>query len=261
MRGHRDLQVAGVAALVLSLVALLSPLPSIALVAAIPLCLVLPGYALAAAIFGRDTPNATWMALLTLALSLASLVLASLVLNYLPGGIRSITWAILLVVLVVGAARLAAIRRRPTVPSGKRKRLRTRLPDLPLLDRALFAVGGLAAVAALVLAQIPVSADKAEGFTALWQLPARDGKSVRVGVNSNEQETTSYRLFVRTEASPGGGFKRRFVLHPGEERIFRLALDPDLAGRRVASSLYREENPQHLYRRVTSWLPGERGGT
>ncbi len=255
MRGHRDLELVSAGAVVCALVALLSPLPSIALIAAIPLTLFLPGYAVTAAIFGRSRPDAPPMALLTLALSFAMLVLGSFLLNYMPGGIRSLSWGILLVAVVIAAARLAAIRRRPTGKSSRsRQRSRRRL-DLAPLDAALYAVGGLAAVAALVLAQIPVTASNADGFTALWLLPAKDHGSARVGVSSNEQEPTSYRLFVRTERD--SGVTRRFRLEPGEERQFTVELDPNLAGRRVTASLYRDQKPQRVYRRVTNWLPDE----
>jgi hypothetical protein len=251
VRGHRDLGFACTAAIVCTLVALLSPLPSIALIAAIPLALVLPGYVLTAAIFGRSGPDAPRQALLTLALSLAVLVLGSLLLNYMPGGIRALSWGILLLVVVLASARLAAIRRRPPRKSSRPRR---RLSPAPL-DAALFAVGGLAAVGAIVVAQIPVTASNADGFTALWMLPSQDGERARVGISSNEQEPTSYRLYVRTE--PDSGVVKRFTLEPGEEQRFKFALDPDLAGRRVTASLYRDEKPQRVYRRVTSWLPDE----
>jgi uncharacterized membrane protein len=236
VRGHRDLELACVAAFVCALVALLSPLPSIALIAAIPLVLVLPGYVLTAAIFGRGAPDAPRLALLTLSLSLAVLVLGSLLLNYMPGGIRSLSWGILLVLVVVAAARMAAIRRQsPGKSSGPRRRPRSR-PSLAPLDAVLFAVGGLAAVGAIVLAQIPVTASD-------------------VGVSSNQQKPTSYRLYVRTERS--GGVTEKFTLDPGEERQFSVALDPNLAGRRVTASLYRDQKPQRVYRRVTNWLPDQ----
>jgi uncharacterized membrane protein len=255
VRGHRDLELASVAAAVCALVALLSPLPAIALIAAIPLTLVLPGYVVTAAIFGRNGPDAPRMALLTLALSLAVLVLGSLLLNYMPGGIRSLSWGILLVLVVLASARLAAIRRRPPRKSSRsRRRPGRRLSPAPL-DAVLFAVGGLAAVGAIVLAQIPVTASNADGFTALWMLPSQDGGRARVGISSNEQAPTSYRLYVRTERD--SGITKRFTLDPGEERRFSVELTPDLAGRRVTASLYRDQKPQRVYRRVTSWLPDE----
>jgi hypothetical protein len=110
-------------------------------------------------------------------------------------------------------------------------------------------------VGAIVLAQIPVTASDADGFTALWMLPTKGGEGARVGVSSNQQKPTSYRLYVRTERS--GGVTKRFTLDPGEERQFAVALDPNLAGRRVTASLYRDQKPQRIYRRVTNWLPDE----
>jgi len=255
VRGHRDLTIASAAAAVCALVALLSPLPSIALIAALPLALFLPGYVLTAAIFGRNAPDPPRQAILTAGLSLAVLVLGSLLLNYAPGGIRALSWAILLVLLVVGAARLAAIRRRAPLKPSRPPGRPPRRPSPAPLDAALFAVGGLAAVGALVLAQIPVTAGNADGFTALWMLPSQEGARARVGISSNEQEPTSYRLYVRTERD--SGVTKRFTLDPGEERQFSVELDPDLAGLRLTASLYRDQKPQRVYRRVTSWLPDE----
>ena len=79
-----------------------------------------------------------------------------------------------------------------------------------------------------------------------------------VGVISNEHDRASYRLRVRL-----GGDEQarsyRVELDPGEERTYEIAVPQRASGRtRVAASLYREERPGHLYRRVTSWLPRQK---
>ena len=56
------------------------------------------------------------MLALSVGLSLAMLALGSLVLNYVPGGIRACSWAVLLVLVVLAASREAALRRRPRRP-------------------------------------------------------------------------------------------------------------------------------------------------
>lgn len=254
MRGHRDLELAVAATLACVLVALVSPFETLALIAAIPLCLFLPGYALTAAIFGRRTPDRPRLLLLTLTLSLATLVIGSLILNYMPGGIRDISWGLLLVLVVLAAARWAALHRgRPR----SRSLPRPRLPRLPAVDAILLGVGASAAVAAIVLSQVPLPAGNAKGYTSLWMLPVPGKEDVmRVGVVSNEQGDEEYRLVVRVAGKEAGG-PRELALEPGEEKILRVPIEPPAGDEpvRVGASLYRTEAPKTLYRRVTFWLP------
>ena len=90
---NRDLLVVAAAAPVCAALALAVPVAPVRILAAVPLCLVLPGYALTAAIFARREISGLQYSLLALALSLSTLVLGSLVLDLSPGGIRSGTWA------------------------------------------------------------------------------------------------------------------------------------------------------------------------
>ncbi|HEX6228423.1 MAG TPA: DUF1616 domain-containing protein, partial [Solirubrobacterales bacterium] len=116
MRGHRDLQLAVIAAAASALVALLVPIEELRLIGALPLTLALPGYAIVAVTFARRPLGQAHVLLLSLALSLITLALGGLVLNYSPGGIRSVSWAVLLFVIVLAASRGAAIRRPPVEP-------------------------------------------------------------------------------------------------------------------------------------------------
>jgi hypothetical protein len=183
------------------------------------------------------------------------LVLGTLVLNVFPFGIRTASWAVLLPLVVIAACRGAALRRGR--PQTRRKR-RSPLASLRFSwgAVAMLAAAVVIAGAALVLAQKPLPAKNAEGFTALWMLPT-DGKedAVRVGVVSSEQDPASYRLAVKVgRASQSQSY--RVDLDPGEEKSFEVEV-PRAPGtrRHVVASLYREEKPQHLYRRVTRWLP------
>lgn len=253
MRGHRDLELVVAATLACVLVALLSPLETVALIAAIPLCLFFPGYALAAAIFGRRTPDRPRLLLLTLMLSLAILVIGSLVLNYMPGGIRDVSWALLLVLVVLAAARWAALH-RGSPRSGSLPR--PRLPRLAALDAILLGIGASAAVAAIILSQVPLPAGNANGYTSLWMLPVPGEPDVmRVGVVSNEQDEESYRLLFRVDGREAAA-ARELTLEPGEEQVFRLPVGVPSGSNpaRVAASLYHADSPRELYRRVTSWV-------
>lgn len=251
MRGHLDLQRTLAATIACALVALLIPWDPIQVLAAVPLCLFLLGYAIVSLVFaGRELSRAQTVAF-SLACSFAALALGVLLLNYLPGGIRGITWALFIVVLTAACCRGAALRRpRPSRrrPRGPRLRLRRR-------DLALLVSGLLIGAIAIGLAQVAVPAKKAEGFTALWMLPAKEdgNSSLRVGVLSSEQKAGAYVL--RIDGAGAQPDESRFRLAPGEERVFDVPVTSGGAAKtHVAASLYRASDPGKLYRRVTAWV-------
>ena len=252
MRGHLDLQRALFATFLCAVVALFAPWDQVQVLAAVPLCLLLPGYAIVSLLFaGRELSRAQLL-VFSLACSFAALVLGVLLLNYMPGGIRKATWAIYLVILVCACSRGAALRRsRPSRRRGpENPRLRLRRRDLALMTSGL-----LIGAVAIAFAQMAVPAEKAEGFTALWMLPAKEpAGSLRVGVLSSEQKEEGFAL--RVVGLSERPLDRRFRLEPGEERVFRV---PVRAGRprgRVTASLYKAAQPEKLYRRVTAWVEG-----
>ncbi len=255
MRGHRDLEWSSIAAVVCALVAALVPWEIFRIVAALPLTLFLPGYAIVAVAFGSSELALPKRLMLSVGVSLMVLVLGTLVLNVFPFGIRTASWAVLLALVVIAACRGAALRRGRPQPRGKRR------SPLASLHPSWGAIAMLAAAvaiagAALVLAQKPLSAKNAEGFTALWMLPT-DSKedAVRVGVVSSEQGPASYRLTVRV-GRESQSQSYRVDLDAGEEKSFEVEVPRTPGSRRhVVASLYRVSKPQHLYRRVTRWLP------
>jgi uncharacterized membrane protein len=252
VRGHRDLGLACVAAVLCALVAALVPLEIVRLVAALPLALFLPGYAIIAVAFGSRELALPKRIVLSVATSLMALVLGTFVLNIFPFGLRTASWAGLLPLVVIAACRGAALRRDP---ADRQPRRRMTLPRPAPASLALGAVAVLIAAAALVLAQKPLPAKDAVGFTALWMLPtdARED-AVAVGVISNEQHSASYRLEVSLGKSQSKTY--RVDLDPGEERVYEVEVPPRASGRiHVVSTLYRKGRPGHVYRRVTSWLP------
>lgn len=250
MRGHRDLRLVIRLAIACAVVALLAPWEALRVLAAVPLCLVLPGYALTSAAFGPRPLTRGRFAVLTLGMSLIALVLCALLLNYVPGGIRDLSWAIVLVVVVIAASRLAAIERKSKGPAFvAAKPLRASRADLALLG------GGLvAAIVALIVSATLFSADDVRGYTRLSMLPNATGTTVRIGVASNERHRTAYRLMLRLAGRDL--MKRTLSLDPGEEREVLVRIPPTEGGqsRRVAASLYRMSAPGALFRRVTSWV-------
>jgi uncharacterized membrane protein len=254
VRGHRDLTIAAAAAVLCALVAALVPVEIIRVLAALPLTLYLPGFAIVAAVFDGEKLPPLKRLTIEVAISLIVLVLSAFVLNVFPFGLTTASWAVLLP-LVVSAGCLAAARRR-----GKAAR-QARSPVASIgrpSARTALLVGAavLIGAASIALAQAPLPAKHADGYTALWMLPTNaEEEAVVVGVQSNEKDPASYRL----EISTGGGSQPksyRVRLDPGEEKTFEAEVPPRSIGRtHVVASLYREGAPGRLFRRVTRWLP------
>ena len=252
MRGQRDLAITAWGSVLCAFLALVFPWPALSLVFAAPLALLAPGYAIVAATFARRDLGWQRAALLSLALSLATLVIGSFLLNYVPGGIRDISWAILLPLVTIACCRGAALRRP------KSARLALPKPRIGRRDAA-FLLGGLAlAVAALVLAMTTLPAKNARGFTELWVTPeaSRTGGAATIGIGSNEQHKTSYVL--RTRVGGGTPAVRHFTLRPGEEHTIRLDAVPSASGAPVPvkAQLARAGRPDEVYRRVSASIPG-----
>lgn len=254
MRGHRDLALAALAAPLCGLLALALPVPVLSLLAAAPLALFLPGYAIACACFARRPIRLAHLLTFSLGLSLATLALVPLALTLLPGGISGPAWAVALSLVVVAACRGAAIARPPGAAA----------PALPRIgvgpaQAGLLAVGGLAGVAAMVLAFTPMQAERAIGYTELWIEPVGErGTAVTVGIGSREQEAETFTVELRTNAGPRPFEVRRFRLEPGDERT--LVARPPRDGveqLKVSATLFRFGQAEP-YRRVAAWIPGAR---
>lgn len=257
MRRHADLRAAVAAAIACAALALLLPFGWLRLVFAAPLALLLPGYAIAAVTFVRRPLGRPQLLLMSLALSLMTLALSGLLLNYAPGGVRAGSWALLLVAVVI-AGSLAAARRRGPGPSWQLGSVRR--PRVTAVQAVLGLLGLALAVGALVLAFATLPAKNALGYTQLWMLPRADGVAgVRIGVASDEQQQQDYRLRVAfgNRAKP---IERQLSLAPGESRILRLDTAQPAKGEAVPvyASLFRQDQPGSIYRRVSGWVPARK---
>jgi hypothetical protein len=253
MKGQRDLRLLAAVASLCAVLALLIPVDGIALIFALPLALLLPGYAISAAAFARRKLAWPQVLLLSIALSLAVLVLGGLLLNY-AGGIHPLSWAVLLVLVVFAACRVAAVRRDAGGGAPHWPRL-----SLRRLELAMFG-GAIAATAvAVVLASSAVPADDALGYTQLWILPkvGSHGNKAQVGVRSQEQTSVDFDLRIRI--GDERLLRRSFRLAPGETRLVRLRAQPGSATVPVVATLLRHNRPFEVYRRVKGSLATPRG--
>lgn len=254
MRGSRDLALASGAAVVCALLAILVPWEGLRLVAALPLAFVLPGYAIVAAAFGPRRLEPAQSTMLSLGCSLAVLCLGALVLNHAPGGIQTASWATLLALVVIACCGVALYRREgeradEVLPAPRRPR--------PRRVDVLCGVAVVALVAGAVgLANTPLPAGNAEGYTSLWILPAgAAGHAVRLGVSSSEQGMRRYLL----ELQVGDGQKKiisRLALRPGDEHVFTVPIAGSRHGPALVSGLlFRQSDPVIALRKVRTWLP------
>ncbi len=254
--GERDLVAAVATAVLCAVVVLCIPLEGLRLAAAVPLSLFLPGYAITAAAFGGRQLEGPQLLVLSVATSLATLAVGGLLLNYLPGGLRTASWAGLLLLVVLGGCIIAAQRRpAPTSTWLPRLHLQIRSVDGALLRWATLAMlgGVLAAGLALAISWTPVPAKNAVGYTRLWMLPSGGAARahLRIGVDSEEQHPVAYKLEVQLgrRHTP---VSSRLVLEPGQSRVLNLRVRRRPPGSvPVTALLFRRDHPNAAYRRVT----------
>lgn len=257
---HPDLLAAQAAAVLCAAVAVVVPTTAVRAIFAVPLCLVLPGYALTSAAFAHHSLRRAQALLLTVAMSLSILALGSLVLYLTPGGLRTASWTALLLFVTIGGCAVAA-RRRP----GATHTLRL---DRPLrrprpTEATLLVIGGLGTAAAFALANTPLPARNVIGYTQLWMLPAGSASRpvIDLGVSSAETGPVAYRLELVAKPDVGpvqplAMFNLALRPRQGFERVFPVAA---LAAHndRIAAYLYRQDQPGVVYRHVVMRL-GER---
>jgi uncharacterized membrane protein len=251
---NRDLRGCAAAAVVLAALALVVPIEWLSLLLLAPLAFFLSGYSILAAAFVRRPPEAPQAFFAAVGLSLAVLAILPLPLNYL-GGLTPGTWALALVLVVLLGCGVAELRRGLGWNGPAEVAWRPRASA----SAGLLGLGGLlAAVAALVLAFVPLSATHAEGFTELWLRPVQTagGAAVRVGVGSEEKQATDYLLRVQFR---GGGepIVRPLTLEPGETTVLPVFASPQPVPARpgfVTATLFRRDQPARAYRRVYAWI-------
>ncbi len=256
-RGNRDLWSVAAAAAICAAVALAVPVTALRTLAAVPLCLALPGYALTAAIFARRRITGLQVSVLTLALSLSTLVLGSLVLDLSPGGIRTGTWAALLLVVILAATAVAMARRRGGEPSPPdRLRLRLRLSDIGLL-----LVAALIVASALTLSRLPLKASSALGYTQMWMLPSGTqlAPAVRIGVTSAEKGDTTYRLVFKGPSGHPTVINADLRLAPGGSYEVTVPITGTRTKQSIVKAKLYKSGGNAVYRRVSALIPPSTG--
>lgn len=218
---------------------------------ALPLVLILPGYALTAALFPEGSLGRGETLASSLGLSLAADIVGGAILNMTSEGLTPLSWTVLLAGVALAGCVLAMLRRRgQPAPTA-------RLPALGLNGHAT--VFFMVSIAVIVVALIIVRDESLQphtAFTELWAKPAAflGQTAFDVGVRNSESVRMEYRVEVRA----GGVLVDEpalIVLTPGETWQKLLTFQTLVTGD-VQVLLYRMDEPGRIYRQVVS-----RGGT
>jgi hypothetical protein len=240
----RDLRVVAALAVLASAVSFLPIEPWLQFVVALPLILVLPGYAIGAALFPRRDLPLEETVVYAIAFSLAAVAIGG-VLAQLVVALDRTTWSLLLTAITLAAIVVAELRRgtgqagQPTVAALR--------PIGALATVLLLTAFGLAAWS-VALATDGAHDQAAESrFSSLWIVPNRNPAvgGARVGVENEEGEDATYELLVREGDEEVGRWP--IELADGESWQTVLtgsALSPPAA---IAAELYRDGD---LYRRA-----------
>jgi hypothetical protein len=258
----RDLLASAAAALMCAAVVVLVNVDAIRAVFAVPLCLILPGYAITVATFVRPRLGGQRTVMLTPALSLATLVLGALLLDAVPGGLRLASWTILLLLVVLGACAVAGIRRGGRSLRAERTwRLCIRSTDALWLVLALVGICG-----ALALSRWPLPGKNASGYAQMWMLsngtPA--APSVQIGVASNAQHPATYRIALVTGSGKPSVVEPSLTLAPGQQTAITVPLTGIRGPQTIVTAELFKDGLPGVYRRVSALIsppPGTQTST
>jgi hypothetical protein len=185
---------------------------------------------------------------LTLGVSLALAILGAVGLNGSPWGLGTGAWAGLFGGVTV-LASLVAARRRQAVS----ETISIAMPQSGLgwSQWALLGLAGLLTVGAVTLVRTPRPVSGVVGYTTLWITPGAepDTTGIRLGLNSSEFTTTSYRLTVSLEGRLALEVPE-ITLEPGGTWERRIELPEATLATVVEATLYRLDAPTVIYRHV-----------
>ncbi len=215
----------------------------------LPFLLVLPGYALTAALF----PNQIGLAerlLLTLALSISVTVVSGLLLNLTAWGLQGTTWIVWLGGITIAACMLALARRQ--------RYLTPNLAVNPGASAAWLPSAAATAIAlvicgfALVLVRDGAT-QQSTAFTQFWLMPDESSPpGIEVGIRNMETESMRYKVQLLVNNQVVKEWPT-ITLNNGEQWVDNLVLPPEWAhASSVDAVLYRLDKPDQVYRHV--WL-------
>ena len=249
-RQPSDLIVVSTAAVVCAVLTLvMTAVPMLRVIGALPLVLILPGYAITAACFPQRPLGRVEQLSISLGLSLAITILLGLVLYWAGISLQTVTWAAALAVTTLVACGIAWRRRQLAEGEISAPRLSINLGprDIVLLGLAV-ALGGVA----IGIARLPTPSNDVSGYTSLWMVPtsAENTGNYQLGITNNEFATMLYHLQVTIDGRVVQDWPE-LQLAPGKTWTSPITLERGQAGAgSVEAALYRLDNPTVVYRQV-----------
>lgn len=219
---------------------------------ALPLVLILPGYALMVALFPASMLQSFQLILCSVALSLVLMVLTGLALNLTQPGLQSQTWLIALYALIMCLTFVSYFRRRKTLETTF-----VHLLKIPPLNARQLALIGLAVI--IVLVALKISSTSAmqpdTSFVQLWILPkaAASSRTVEIGMQNIGPQSGSYDLVL----VHGPEVLQRWSavnLEANAEWTTEVSVPPQVQGGSLEVMLYRAGSMDNPYRYVRLWL-------
>jgi Protein of unknown function (DUF1616) len=246
---HYDRDLAVVAALVLAgLAVTVVPLPDWLRAAVfLPVVLILPGYALTAALFPPGFITEAERAVLTIALSIGGWTLGGLALQVVIGLDRAAWMALLFVLSLVAVA--VAQGRRGTAPADSGRPAWSLPPFEPRIVGAVLAAVAISTVAIAVASGSARRQLDRVHFSAIWIVPSESptlsaGSDLTVGVQNHEGRALPYRLRV----SQDGRTVREWQIRVRDGATWRVGLRrPAGKGKPLTAELFSGAT---IYRRV-----------
>jgi Protein of unknown function (DUF1616) len=214
------------------------------------LVLVLPGYALTAAVLAPTQITRLERLVLAIALSMVAGVITAVLLNAV-WHLETTPWALALAVVTLIAA-LAGARRGHGQPVPRPRVPRIGVAATLALTGAVLLAGGAAALGVTTL-HAPRGT---QGTTALWISPRGDN-DVAVGVHSVERGDRHYELDVRV-AGQRGRLIGPFALAPGEERRLLLPAPTGPLGKPIVNVILHRLDGLHPAVRHVALRAGRR---
>ena len=247
-RQPSSLVIVSILAVVCAVITLvMTAVPVLCIMAALPLILFLPGYAIMVACLPQRSLDRVARLAVSLGLSIAITILVSLLLYWLHLSLQTMTWAIALAATTLVAAAIAW-RRQPAVETSEPLSI-----NLHWREALLLALAVLISGVAIGVSRLPTPTANISGYTSLWMITARDGNTgnYELGITSQEFNAVTYHLQVIANGQVVQDWPE-LKLVPGEAwtGTFVLPSDRVNAGS-IEAVLYRQDDPGSVYRRVT----------
>ncbi len=227
----------------------------IAIVLALPLVFLVPGYLLLEIITQKREHDVTAHFLLSIGLSLSMNILGGFVLNIIPVGLTTLTWSVFLGTLAIVGVLLCIVKRSrwQLHVDQRQKDLPTRYEFL-LLTLTIYVV-----IFVFIYTANTIGDQKHPGFTQFWLLLDNQQSSVcimQLGIYSSEIAKTTYQIEVKENnqhlahwssitLAPRQQWQVKFPIAVGNAQTTRLRIEADL---------YRQQEPNRVYRTVQFFL-------